>query len=75
MIANRRDEQIIDDLIAIVGARHVLVGEDVRSRWDGYPPNHPMEALCIVRPANTREVSAILAYCHGQRVTVVDGAR
>ena len=66
---------LLDDLARIVGAQHVLTGEDVRQRWDGYPPTNPMEAHCIVRPANTAQVAAVLAYCdrHGLKVVPQGG--
>lgn len=61
----------IADLQAIVGDQHVLVGADVTSRHDSYPPARPMEALCIVRPANTGEISSVLAYCDKAGLKVV----
>jgi FAD/FMN-containing dehydrogenase len=66
-----RLETVIDDLAAIVGVRHVLTGDDLRARWDGYPPLHVTEALCVVRPADTNEVAAIAAYCNGHDLTLV----
>jgi FAD/FMN-containing dehydrogenase len=77
-------ERVAADLAAIVGARHVLMGDDVSQRWDGYPPTTPMKALCIVRPGKTAEVAAIAAYCNahdlklvpqGGRTGLVGGAR
>tara|TARA_B110001454_G_scaffold219101_1_gene249928 strand:+ start:2424 stop:3806 length:1383 start_codon:yes stop_codon:yes gene_type:complete len=61
----------IDALGSILGTAHVLTGEDVRQRWDGYPPLNPMEALCIVRPADTAQVSAVLRYCDSHDLKVV----
>ncbi len=58
-------------LAAIVGEANVLIGEDVRSRFDSYPPLTSMLASCIVRPASTGEVSAILALCNAAGLTVV----
>ncbi|AUW58181.1 FAD-binding oxidoreductase [Sphingobium sp. SCG-1] len=66
---------LVEELVRIVGPAHVLTGEDVRQRWDGYPPTAPMEAACIVRPADTAQVAAILAYCdaHGLKVVPQGG--
>jgi FAD/FMN-containing dehydrogenase len=61
----------LDDLREIVGPTHVLTGEDVSSRWDGYPLGDPMKALCIVRPGSVFEVSAVLAYCDKAGLKVV----
>lgn len=70
-LSERDSSRVIAALCAIVGPRHVLTGEDVSQRWDGYPPTNPMRALCIVRPATTQEVSAILSYCDGRGLKVV----
>src|SRR3546814_6392883 len=70
-LSERDRSRVIAALCAIVGPRHVLTGEDVSQRWDGYPPTNPMRALCIVRPATTQEVSAILSYCDGRGLKVV----
>ncbi|ENY80192.1 FAD-binding oxidoreductase [Sphingopyxis sp. MC1] len=64
-------DEIVAALGVIVGARHVLVGEDVSSRWDGYPPVSPVDAACIVRPADTSQVSAVLSWCNDNGVSVV----
>lgn len=75
---------VIANLTSIVGDRHVLTGEDVSARFDTYPTAHPMKALCIVRPANTAQVAAVLRYCNdaglkvtaqGGRTSLVQGAK
>jgi FAD/FMN-containing dehydrogenase len=63
---------LISALQAIVGERHVLSDADLRAgyetdwtgRWHG-------ESLAAVRPADTREVSAVLRACAERRVAVV----
>lgn len=74
----------IRNLQTIVGHAHVLLGSDVSDRHDGYPAGDPMQALCIVRPGSTEEVSKVLAYCNkaglkvvpqGGRTGMVGGAR
>lgn len=68
-------DTIIADLAAVVGNRHVLTGEDVSQRSDTWLPTREMQAACIVRPANTEEVSAIASYCdrHGLKLVPQGG--
>src|SRR4051812_26430481 len=58
-------------LVAVVGSRHVLTGDDVTMRSVRWGGNQPCRARAIVRPANTQEVSAILTLCHATGQTVV----
>jgi FAD/FMN-containing dehydrogenase len=66
---------LLEQIAALVGARFVTGAQQLRerprSRWD---PS-PLEALGLVRPANTGEVSSILRMCHavGQPVVVHGG--
>jgi len=62
-------------LADIVGPAHVLTGDDVRSRAVGWADHGPCQALAIVRPASTDEVSQVLAACHdaGQPVVPFGG--
>ena len=62
-------------LADIVGPAHVLTGDDVRSRAVGWADHGPCQALAIVRPASTGEVSQVLATCHdaGQPVVPFGG--
>jgi FAD/FMN-containing dehydrogenase len=63
---------LIPTLETIVGERHVLADPDLRAgyetdwsnRWHG-------ESLAVVRPADTREVSAVLRACAEHHVAVV----
>jgi FAD/FMN-containing dehydrogenase len=47
----------------IVGPDHVLTGEDVRRRSVSWADRSPCQALAIVRPASTQQVSQVLAAC------------
>jgi FAD/FMN-containing dehydrogenase len=62
-------------LTDIVGAEHVLTGDTVRSRAVGWADHGPCQALAIVRPDSTSEVSRVLAACHdaGQAVVPFGG--
>jgi FAD/FMN-containing dehydrogenase len=62
---------LLDEFARIVGEEHVLTGQDVSTRFDGWPPVTPLQAACIVRPRTTEEVSALLAYCDSMGVAVV----
>lgn len=61
----------LNDLLNIVGADHVLTGDlalpyltDWRGRYSG-------EALAVVRPANTEQVSAVVRWCAEQKIAIV----
>jgi FAD/FMN-containing dehydrogenase len=58
-------------LIDIVGAEGVLAGDDVRSRSTSWANQNPCQALAIVRPADTEQVSRVLAACNEARQPVV----
>ena len=49
----------------------VLTGDDVSSRLDSWPPRGGCQALAIIRPANTAEVSSVIKLCHQQGQAVV----
>ena len=58
-------------LAAIVGRAHVLTGDDRIDRSEIWGTHQPCEAQAVVCPANTAEVSAVLAACHERRQPVV----
>jgi FAD/FMN-containing dehydrogenase len=66
---------LIETLRGVVGAENVLTGDDVRGRPVGWADHSPCQALAIVRPANTEQVSKVLAACHaaGQPVVPMGG--
>ena len=65
-------EALLAALDAALGAGQVLRGEAIaerhRSDWSGVAPVLP---LALVRPRDTREVSAVLRLCSEHRVPVV----
>jgi FAD/FMN-containing dehydrogenase len=65
----------IRELTDIVGADGVLTGDDVRARSVSWADHSPCQALAIVRPASTEQVSRVLAACHaaGQPVVPMGG--
>jgi FAD/FMN-containing dehydrogenase len=62
---------LIESIRDIVGSHGVLTGEDVSSRSDSWPPMGGCQAVAIVRPGSTEEVSEVLKLCHGQGQAVV----
>ena len=55
---------IIPHLRSVLGPGGVLTGDEVHSRGSGWGRNQSCEALAIVRPRTTAEVSAVLKTCH-----------
>jgi len=63
--------KLVKEIVEIVGPGGVLLGEDVASRSDFWPPMGGCQAQAIVRPAGTLEVSAVLKLCHAADQSVV----
>jgi FAD/FMN-containing dehydrogenase len=66
---------LLQTLQDIVGAANVLTGEDVRRRSVSWMDHSPCQALAIVRPETTAQVSGALSACHaaGQPVVPMGG--
>ncbi len=62
---------ILVQLHDIVGSAGLLQGAAVRERSNGWADSSPCQAMAIVRPASTAEVSAVLAACHAASQPVV----
>ena len=65
------NEKLLLELIDCVGESHVLLGDNISARATHFWNNEPRVAAAIVRPANTTEVSNVLALCHRARQCVV----
>jgi FAD/FMN-containing dehydrogenase len=63
--------EFITILGSIVGPGNVLTGDEVYSRSSGWGRHKGCEALAIVRPRSTEEVSAVLRLCHEANQPVV----
>lgn len=61
----------LEALRAIVGAPHVLTGDDVHSRRVDWMTGAPCQAGAIVRPADTEQVAAVMQACHAVQQPVV----
>lgn len=66
-------QQLLADLAAIVGADHVLVGEDLTDQYssDMQPLAAGGTPLAVVRPASTNEVAEIVRVCAREGIPVV----
>ncbi|MCW8872889.1 MAG: FAD-binding oxidoreductase, partial [Xanthomonadales bacterium] len=62
---------LIEQIRSILGDQAVLTGTDVSNRSDSWPPTGGCQAMAIVRPASTAEVSEVLRLCHAAGQTVV----
>jgi len=59
------NSEIVNRLVAALGEKAVLTGDEVRSRSAGlWGPPAPLKAGLLVRPADTEGVSRVLAICH-----------
>ena len=63
--------ELIKQLQAIVGDSNVLGSEAVAQRAKHFWDPSPMQALALVRPGNTDEVSAVMRACSAEGQTVV----
>jgi FAD/FMN-containing dehydrogenase len=64
---------LIDELVAVVGKRHVLVDDAVAPWLDDITEHPPGKAECVVSPGSRDEVVAVMevAAAHGTAVTPV----
>jgi len=62
---------VIQGLIDIVGEENVAVGDAVRNREFPWDTHGECLAKAVVFPASTKEVSAVMRFCHQNKQTVV----
>ncbi|CAN7652264.1 FAD-binding oxidoreductase [Pseudorhodoferax sp. LjRoot39] len=62
---------LIETLAGIVGAAHVLTGEDASGYEQDWRRRAQGRALCVVRPGSTQEVAAVVQACAAARVSIV----
>jgi FAD/FMN-containing dehydrogenase len=62
---------LIESIRELLGPGGILTGEDVLNRSDSWPPVGGCQAMAIVRPRDTGEVSAVLRLCHQHNQAVV----
>jgi len=66
---------LVNAIEKVVPPGGVLLGEDVSNRSDNWPPVGGCQAVAIIRPTSTKEVSEILKLCHaaGQNIVTHGG--
>ncbi len=65
-------DPLVDTLRAIVGEAHVLTDADLRATYEtDWTRRFTGTARCVVRPANTAEVAAVLRACNDAGAAVV----
>ena len=62
---------VIETLADIVGAAHVLTGEDASGYEQDWRRRAQGRALCVVRPGSTQEVASVVQACAAARVAIV----
>lgn len=61
----------LDALRAIVGAQHVLTGEDAQASLTDWRDRYSGQALAVVRPGSTEEVAAVVRLCAQHHIPIV----
>jgi FAD/FMN-containing dehydrogenase len=64
-------DPLLEQIRDIVGPTGILLGDDVLQRSDTWPPMGGCQAMAIVRPATTDEVSKVMKICHARGQSVV----
>ena len=62
---------LINDLVSIVGAEHVLEGEEAAPYLSDWRNRYKGRAQAVVRPANTQEVADVVKLCARYEVPMV----
>ena len=62
---------LINDLISIVGAEHVLEGEEAAPYLTDWRGRYTGRAQAVVRPANTQEIAEVVKLCARYEVPMV----
>jgi FAD/FMN-containing dehydrogenase len=66
------DDVLVRDLAAAVGARHVLIDDDVRAPFEvDWTGRYRGRARAVVRPADSDEVAAVIRACRDHGAAVV----
>ena len=62
---------VIDELARIVGADHVLTGEDARPHLVDWRGRYTGSALAVVKPGSVQELAAVVKFCAAHRIPMV----
>ena len=66
-----RGWQLKTELQAIVGAEHVLTGDQAQPYLEDWRKRYKGQALAVVRPGSTEEVAAVVRLCYEKGVPIV----
>ena len=74
-MSNHSQSELLQQLRTELGSAAVLTGADVSARQVGIWDERPVQALAIVRPQSTEQLSGVLRLCHaiGQPVVTHGG--
>lgn len=64
-------DRLLSSIAAVVGDTGVLQGDALRTRATSYWDSSPMSGWALVRPADTAELSQVMALCHQWEQPVV----
>lgn len=62
---------IVDSLTDLIGTQYVLTGSDIGGYGHDWAGGLTWNPICVVRPGNTEEVSAVLKETYSQDIAVV----
>jgi len=65
------DANLIRHLAAIVGERGVVAGADAATHYTDWRGRYTGRARCVVKPASTEEVAAVVALCAQEHIPMV----
>ncbi len=68
---NSNMNPLLEKIRDVVGPNGMLLGDDVSNRSDSWPPVGGCQAMALVRPSTTTEVSRVLEICHQEGQSVV----
>lgn len=63
--------ELLEKILAIVGEKGLITGEDVAKRPGDWMGSIPCGAQAVVRPSSTAELSEVMKLCHAARQAVV----
>jgi FAD/FMN-containing dehydrogenase len=70
-LANISDSGLLAEIASVVGTQGVLSGADITARQTSWLGHAGADAIALVRPASTRELSCVMQLCSRARQAVV----
>jgi len=66
---------LLDDLVGLVGRAGLVAADEIDNYTTDWSGRYRSDALAVVRPANTEQVSAVVARCREAGVSKATPAR